>query len=44
MQGVVTMEKKEKKKGFLDSLLEKVDKDLEKKSKKKPCCCEGTCE
>jgi hypothetical protein len=33
-------EKKEK--GFLDKLLGKVDKKLEKESKKKPCC--GDCD
>jgi hypothetical protein len=34
--------KKEEKKGFIGSLLEKLDKNLENESKKK-CCCEGKC-
>ena len=29
----------EKKKGFLDSILDKLDNKLEKKSKKCGCCC-----
>ncbi len=35
--------KKEEKKGFIGSLLEKLDKGLENESKKKACRCEGKC-
>lgn len=35
----------DEKKGFLGKLLDKFDKNLEKKAKeKKCCCCEGKCE
>ena len=35
----------EEKKGIFARILEKMDKDLEKKSKKTGCCCcEGPCE
>jgi hypothetical protein len=37
------MKMEEKKKGFIESLLEKLDGDLEKESKKCECCCEGKC-
>jgi hypothetical protein len=33
---------KEKKKGFVEKLLEKLDKKMEKESKKK-CCCGDKC-
>jgi len=34
---------KEKKKGFIDKILDKLDNKMEKESKKKcsGCCCEG---
>jgi hypothetical protein len=40
MWGVIIMEKE--KKGFIESILEKLDKLMKKESKKKGCC-EGKC-
>ena len=34
-------QKDPKKKGFLARLIEKLDKSLEAKAKKAPCCCKG---
>jgi len=39
------MEGPKKGKGFLDSILDKLDKRMEEKARKRKCCCEeGGCE